>query len=155
MRARCSSFTIVDNSVPAETCAITPSNSEAIGLDMPAWKRGFCRRMAAVSVEPARGKPEMKWKVRLAIRPCGARSRYQSLSPGLLPEGRNRLHRFPLYRQMESCGPVRLVAGQMPLLSQLSGVLLRGRPPAGVSPYARLRRAHGSTRATSHPKIMS
>jgi hypothetical protein len=31
---------------------------------MPAWKRGFWRRIAAVSVEPARGRPEMKWKVR-------------------------------------------------------------------------------------------
>ena len=42
-----------------------PSNSEAIGLDMPAWKREFCRRIAAVKVEPARGSPEMKWNVRL------------------------------------------------------------------------------------------
>jgi len=24
------------------------------------FKRGFCRRIAAVSVEPARGRPEMK-----------------------------------------------------------------------------------------------
>ena len=65
MRARCASSTMVESSDPAETCAITPSNSEATGLDMPAWKRGFCRRIAAVSVEPARGRPEMKWNVRL------------------------------------------------------------------------------------------
>ena len=61
MRPRCSSLTMVESSEPAETWAITPSNSEAIGLDMPAWKRGFWRRIAAVSVEPARGRPEMKW----------------------------------------------------------------------------------------------
>jgi len=44
---------------------MTPSNSEATGLDMPAWKCGFCRRIAAVSVEPACGRPEMTWNVRL------------------------------------------------------------------------------------------
>ena len=65
MRARCASLTMVESSVPAETWAMTPSNSEATGLDMPAWKRGFCRRIAAVSVEPARGRPDMKWNVRL------------------------------------------------------------------------------------------
>src|SRR5262249_42713179 len=64
MRARCASLTMVESSEPAETCAMTLSNREAIGLDMPAWKRGFCRRIAAVSVVPARGRPEMKWKGR-------------------------------------------------------------------------------------------
>jgi hypothetical protein len=28
---------------------------------MPAEKRGFCRSRAANRVEPARGRPEMKW----------------------------------------------------------------------------------------------
>jgi hypothetical protein len=42
---------------------------------MPAWKRGFCRRMPDSNVEPDRGSPEMKWKVwdvmaPLAIRPA-------------------------------------------------------------------------------------
>lgn len=40
-----------------------PSNSEAIGLDIPAAKRGFCRKSAASRVEPERGNPLMKWKV--------------------------------------------------------------------------------------------
>ena len=30
------------------------------GLVMPAWKRGFCRRIPASSVEPDLGSPEMK-----------------------------------------------------------------------------------------------
>src|SRR5687768_6736918 len=64
MRARWRSFTMLESSEPAETWAIIPSNSAATGLDIPAWKRGFCRRIAAVSVEPARGRPEMKWKLR-------------------------------------------------------------------------------------------
>lgn len=51
---------MVDASVRAETWAIMPSNRPAIGLDMPAWKRGFCRRIADVNVEPDRGRPEMK-----------------------------------------------------------------------------------------------
>jgi hypothetical protein len=29
-------------------------------LEIPAEKRGFCRRMALSSVEPDRGKPDMK-----------------------------------------------------------------------------------------------
>ena len=69
MRARCASLTMVASSLPAETWPITPSNSEATGLDMPAWKRGFWRRIAENSVEPARGRPEMKWNVRLGS--CG------------------------------------------------------------------------------------
>jgi hypothetical protein len=30
---------------------------------MPAWKRGFCFRIADNSVLPERGKPEMKWNL--------------------------------------------------------------------------------------------
>lgn len=51
---------MVDSSVPAETWAIRFSNRDATGLDIPAWNRGFCRRIAAVSVEPERGSPDMK-----------------------------------------------------------------------------------------------
>ena len=43
---------------------ISPSsapNSPASGPDIPASKRGFCRSNAASSVDPERGKPEMKW----------------------------------------------------------------------------------------------
>jgi hypothetical protein len=47
-------------SEPAETCPSTVSMSPATGDDMPAWKRGFFRRIAASSVEPDRGRPEMK-----------------------------------------------------------------------------------------------
>ena len=36
MRARWSSLTMVESSVPAETWPITPSNSAETGLDMPA-----------------------------------------------------------------------------------------------------------------------
>jgi hypothetical protein len=34
--------------------------SEATGLLMPAWKRGFCRKIAASKVDPDRGSPDMK-----------------------------------------------------------------------------------------------
>ena len=34
-----------------------------IGLVIPAWIFGFWRRMADNSVEPERGRPEMKWMV--------------------------------------------------------------------------------------------
>src|SRR4051812_37252447 len=64
MRARCASLTMVESSLPAETCPMTPSNSEATGLDMPALKRGFCRSIAEKSVDPARGRTEMKWNFR-------------------------------------------------------------------------------------------
>ena len=43
---------------------ISPSsapNSPASGPDIPASNRGFCRSNAESSVEPERGKPEMKW----------------------------------------------------------------------------------------------
>jgi hypothetical protein len=33
---------------------------EPTGPVMPAWKRGFCRKMAESSVEPDRGRPAMK-----------------------------------------------------------------------------------------------
>jgi hypothetical protein len=35
-------------------------NIVASGLDMDAWKDGFCRKMAAKRVDPERGNPEMK-----------------------------------------------------------------------------------------------
>src|ERR1700754_3300238 len=38
-------------------------NRPASGPDMPASKRGFCRSNAASSVEPERGRPEMKCMV--------------------------------------------------------------------------------------------
>jgi hypothetical protein len=31
------------------------------GLVIPAWKRGFCRKIPANRVVPDRGRPEMKW----------------------------------------------------------------------------------------------
>jgi len=39
-------------------CRSRAMNSVPTGLDMPAWKRGFCRRIAASSVEPERGSPK-------------------------------------------------------------------------------------------------
>ena len=60
MRKRCSGVTIADSSDPADTCATIPSISDAIGLDIPAENRGFCRKIALIKVDPDRGKPEMK-----------------------------------------------------------------------------------------------
>ncbi|MNP28693.1 hypothetical protein D3C76_1216740 [compost metagenome] len=48
------------NSLPALHCSRTPENREPTGLVIPAWKRGFCNRIAESRVEPERGKPEMK-----------------------------------------------------------------------------------------------
>lgn len=45
----------------ADTWAIMPARSEAMGLDMPAWIRGSCVRIAAVRAEPERGSKKMKW----------------------------------------------------------------------------------------------
>src|SRR5580658_548191 len=41
--------------VPSSAMYMAPT-----GLVIPAWKRGFCRRIAASSVDPERGSPEMK-----------------------------------------------------------------------------------------------
>src|SRR5690348_1063529 len=41
--------------------ATTTPMMSATGLVMPAWNRGFCFRIAASKVLPARGRPEMKW----------------------------------------------------------------------------------------------
>ena len=43
------------------------SNRPANGPDMPAWKRGFCCSRAANSVEPDRGRPEMKCRAVTAL----------------------------------------------------------------------------------------
>src|SRR5271166_4739069 len=51
------------NAVPSLRWLVSLSiarKSEKTGLLMPAEKRGFCRSSAARSVEPARGRPEMK-----------------------------------------------------------------------------------------------
>jgi hypothetical protein len=44
----------------------------ASGLVMPARKRGFWLRMAARSVLPERGIPEMKWNFRAGFATWGA-----------------------------------------------------------------------------------
>src|SRR5690348_16947818 len=43
--------------------AISELTMSPTGEVMPAWKRGFCLRIALSSVVPARGKPEMKWSL--------------------------------------------------------------------------------------------
>jgi hypothetical protein len=48
------------NSLPAANCCNMPENNVPTGLVMPAENCGFCLRMAASSVEPERGRPEMK-----------------------------------------------------------------------------------------------
>jgi hypothetical protein len=35
--------------------------SDPTGPLIPAWNRGFCRKIAASNVEPERGRPDMKW----------------------------------------------------------------------------------------------
>jgi hypothetical protein len=61
--------------------------SEPTGLDIPAWKRGFWRRMPASKVEPERGKPDMKWIPCCIVVPAAVarRAAQKSLSglPGL------------------------------------------------------------------------
>src|SRR6266436_5613383 len=42
-------------------CRSSAENRLPTGLVIPARKRGFCRNRAASNVEPARGRPEMKW----------------------------------------------------------------------------------------------
>lgn len=41
------------------------------GLVMPAWKRGFCRRIADSNVLPERGRPEMKCSFSGGLADCG------------------------------------------------------------------------------------
>ncbi|MNF92817.1 hypothetical protein D3C84_754730 [compost metagenome] len=57
---RCSWVITGPNSLPALNWPSIEENRLPTGLVMPAWKRGFWRSKAASSVEPERGKPEMK-----------------------------------------------------------------------------------------------
>src|SRR5262249_1428767 len=52
--------------------AITTPMMSASGLGMPARKRGFWFRMAASSVLPERGSPDMKWNLRAGVAVAGA-----------------------------------------------------------------------------------
>jgi len=61
--------------------AITTPMMSASGLVMPARKRGFWLRMAASSVVPERGNPEMKWNFRVGLLASGAAGMW-ILSPG-------------------------------------------------------------------------
>src|SRR5579862_4657762 len=61
---RWSSETSNEKSFLLLVSAITTPMMSASGLVMPARKRGFWLRMAARSVLPERGKPEMKWNFR-------------------------------------------------------------------------------------------
>ena len=55
-------LTRVAHSLPTLTWDTRDEKKEATGLLTPAWKRGFWFRIADSSVEPERGRPEMKWK---------------------------------------------------------------------------------------------
>src|SRR5215469_18705793 len=72
MAARWSSETSKEKSFLLLASAITTPMMSASGLVMPAWKRGFWLRMAARSVVPARGSPEMKWNLRADFATWGA-----------------------------------------------------------------------------------
>src|ERR1700704_4451520 len=61
MALRCASSMNRANSLLWLICPSRPANSVPTGLVMAAWMRGFWRRMPASNVEPARGRPEMKW----------------------------------------------------------------------------------------------
>jgi hypothetical protein len=65
---RCSSETSNEKSFLLLASAITTPMMSASGLVMPARKRGFWLRMAARSVLPERGIPEMKWNFGLTSR---------------------------------------------------------------------------------------
>jgi hypothetical protein len=54
-------LTRVDHSLPTLTWDTMDEKNAATGLLTPAWKRGFWFRTADSRVEPARGRPEMKW----------------------------------------------------------------------------------------------
>src|ERR1700734_1583914 len=64
MATRCSSETSNEKSFLLLVSAITTPMMSASGLVMPERKRGFWLRMAARSVLPERGIPEMKWNLR-------------------------------------------------------------------------------------------
>src|ERR1700722_2880516 len=64
MATRCSSETSKEKSFLLLVSAITTPMMSASGLVMPDRKRGFWLRMAARSVLPERGIPEMKWNLR-------------------------------------------------------------------------------------------
>src|SRR5215813_7849528 len=61
---RWSSETSNEKSFLLLASAITTPMMSASGLVIPARKRGFWLRMAARSVLPERGSPEMKWNLR-------------------------------------------------------------------------------------------
>src|SRR6185437_4202698 len=56
--------------------ATTTPMMSATGLVMPAWNRGFCFRIAASNVLPARGRPEMKWNALDGFAESGAAGTY-------------------------------------------------------------------------------
>src|SRR5580700_7006559 len=64
MATRCASETSKEKSFLLLVSAITTPMMSASGLVMPERKRGFWLRMAARSVLPERGIPEMKWNLR-------------------------------------------------------------------------------------------
>ena len=72
MATRWSSETSNEKSFLLLASAITTPMMSASGLVMPARKRGFWLRMAARSVLPERGSPEMKWNFRADFATCGA-----------------------------------------------------------------------------------
>src|SRR6516225_5291481 len=72
MAIRWSSETSNEKSFLLLASAIITPMMSASGLVMPARKRGFWLRMAARSVVPERGSPEMKWNLRAGFAPWGA-----------------------------------------------------------------------------------
>src|ERR1700691_2144606 len=71
MATRCSSLTSNEKSFLLLVSAITTPMMSASGLVMPERKRGFWLRMAARSVLPERGIPEMKWNLRADLATWG------------------------------------------------------------------------------------
>jgi hypothetical protein len=60
MSARCTSLTKTAVSLSWLIWRNNAVISDPTGLVIPAWNKGFCRKMPASSVDPDRGNPEMK-----------------------------------------------------------------------------------------------